>query len=351
VSPPQRPVLDATGMIPGVRHLVDSVTRIVAGVMAASIVLFTAYIVVDLIQGTDTILIRGPGALVLVACLMVWLWARHRYQPVLAGIAGLVFSTTVSICTTLVTQRTDTSFQIAMAYGLVIAVLNVLVWRSAPAILIGCVGAIGPPFLLMLSQHPSRDTLIDFTGVTVITIVLAIVILRVQQALVRELTDLQAQLVAEASLDGLTGLPNRKNWLARLAAWQGVNPGAAYEVLFFDLDRFKEVNDRLGHDAGDRVLVAFAQMLADLVPRDGMAARFGGDEFVAFVPGADGATDRFLVALATAIAGSDLRSLGVEVSVGRAAGLPGRGGEDVLWLADQALLESKRRAVHLPVPA
>ncbi|MGB3327602.1 MAG: GGDEF domain-containing protein, partial [Thermomicrobiales bacterium] len=263
----------------------DSITRIIGAVMIASILLFAGYTLVDWFQGTDTLPIRSVGTLVLIACTVAWFRARGRSRWAMAGIAGLVFSITISVCTTLVTAKTNTSFEIAMAYGLVIAVLNVLVWRPIPAVLVGCAGAIGPPFVLMLSQHPHTDTLVDFTGIAVITAVLAIVFMLVQRAIVRELSGLEADLVAEASRDSLTGLPNRRSWQAHIAAWQGANAGTPYDVLFFDLDRFKDVNDRFGHDAGDRVLVTFARMLAELVPDAGAVCRFGGDEFVAFVPG------------------------------------------------------------------
>lgn len=343
VNASPRPVVDSTGAVTGVRKISDSITRIIGAVMIASILLFAGYTLVDWWQGTDTLPIRGLGTLVLLVCMVLWVRARQRFLWVVAGIAGLVFSTTVSVCTTLVTAGTDTTFEIAMAYGLVIAVLNVLVWRSVPAVLVGCAGAIGPPFLLMLSQHPPQDTLIDFGGVSVVTVVLAIVVLLVQRALVRELRELESELIAEASRDSLTGLPNRRSWLACLASWQAANADHSYDVLFFDLDRFKDVNDRFGHDAGDRVLVIFAQKLAELIPDEGAVSRFGGDEFVAFVPGGGAVTDRFLAVLQSAIAATEMRELKVDVSIGRAAGSAETDGEDALWRADRDLLESRRR--------
>jgi diguanylate cyclase (GGDEF)-like protein/PAS domain S-box-containing protein len=86
--------------------------------------------------------------------------------------------------------------------------------------------------------------------------------------------------------DTLTGLPNRalaqdrlEHALARLAN-KDVGDGAMVAVLFVDLDRFKLVNDGLGHETGDELLVAVSQRLSNTVRRQDTIARFGGDEFV-----------------------------------------------------------------------
>ena len=85
----------------------------------------------------------------------------------------------------------------------------------------------------------------------------------------------------EANHDSLTQLLNRRAFDAAIAnaveSHGGVTPPAA--VLLLDLDRFKEVNDRLGHQTGDHLLQAFARGLHDALPPDAVSARLGGDEF------------------------------------------------------------------------
>ncbi|WP_345044789.1 putative bifunctional diguanylate cyclase/phosphodiesterase [Streptomyces sannanensis] len=110
---------------------------------------------------------------------------------------------------------------------------------------------------------------------------------------VTERVRLQAQLQHSAEHDPLTDLPNRALFTARvrraLGGRRASDPGTA--VLFIDLDGFKAVNDTIGHQAGDELLIQAAHRLAESVRSGDTAARLGGDEFAALILG-DGSRDR-----------------------------------------------------------
>ncbi|MFE3496825.1 putative bifunctional diguanylate cyclase/phosphodiesterase [Streptomyces sp. NPDC059169] len=110
---------------------------------------------------------------------------------------------------------------------------------------------------------------------------------------VTERVRLQAQLQHNAEHDSLTDLPNRALFTERvrqaLGGRRAGDPGTA--VLFIDLDGFKGVNDRHGHQAGDELLVQAARRLHESVRAGDTAARLGGDEFAALILG-DGSRDR-----------------------------------------------------------
>ena len=108
------------------------------------------------------------------------------------------------------------------------------------------------------------------------------------QARTRELDDANARLLYENSHDALTGLPNRSHLMHRLrCAWRDYQTrGEQLSVMFIDLDRFKVVNDSLGHHFGDMLLVQAAARLRDCLRSTDLLARLGGDEFAVLSPNA-----------------------------------------------------------------
>ena len=98
----------------------------------------------------------------------------------------------------------------------------------------------------------------------------------------RQLEDLQDQLREQADRDWLTGLYNRR-FLAAALERVGARPGML-SLAAIDLDHFKSVNDRFGHEAGDRVLIRAAQLLRATVRDTDVVARSGGEEFMVLMP-------------------------------------------------------------------
>ncbi len=109
-----------------------------------------------------------------------------------------------------------------------------------------------------------------------------------QDRITRAMADLaaqSAQLKALAFRDGLTGLSNRQLFNDRLAGALAGPHGTAVDVLLLDLDDFKEVNDILGHHAGDQMLIEVGRRLRACVRPNDVVARLGGDEFVVLLVG------------------------------------------------------------------
>ncbi|MEZ4266989.1 MAG: GGDEF domain-containing protein [Myxococcota bacterium] len=143
----------------------------------------------------------------------------------------------------------------------------------------------------------------------------------------------------EAELDPLTTLANRRGLNAQLAHQSGRQGG----LLMIDLDKFKLVNDQWGHEAGDRVLQEVAERLRSSVRPGDLAARFGGEEFVVVLPGANHETallvaNRIHAAIRAQPVSTPDASITVTASVGLAAGRIGPG---LLEAADKAAYTAK----------
>jgi diguanylate cyclase (GGDEF)-like protein/PAS domain S-box-containing protein len=176
---------------------------------------------------------------------------------------------------------------------------------------------------------------------------------------VTERVRLQAQLQHNAEHDPLTDLPNRALFTKRvqqaLSGRRASDRGTALRntaVLFIDLDGFKAVNDTIGHQAGDELLVQAARRLQEAVRQGDTASRLGGDEFAALIVGDctrdRSARERHIVELADRlrvtlsqpylIDGNDVR---VNASIGVAFAEPGLGAGELLRNADLAMYRAK----------
>lgn len=149
--------------------------------------------------------------------------------------------------------------------------------------------------------------------------------------------------------DALTGLPNRIHLVGAMddAATRAGSPGHGFALLFVDVDRFKDINDRFGHAIGDAVLVTLAGRLRHSVNRKDLVARLAGDEFVVLLDGISDSSTATAVAqrLREAVAAPmvfDGCSLRVGISVGVAVhGVDGDRPDDLLRAADLAMYRAK----------
>ena len=139
----------------------------------------------------------------------------------------------------------------------------------------------------------------------------------------------EQQVLKLARYDGLTGLPNRSMFVDELERTlaRARRSGQAFALFFIDLDRFKNINDSLGHDAGDQLLKVMATRLRELLRDSDLVARLGGDEFVVLLEGS------------------------VDAGRAGAGGAQGAGGDRRAGAHRRAQLPGHRQRRHQPVPA
>ena len=274
---------------------------------------------------------------VLVLLALAWVIAGAKWQDVMWMYPSAIPISVASGMTAFELARDDGRKRLqAQQIAMLVSGAHAVLYAFRALILPWLVAKFGFDFLMTASK------ITMYEGV-LYSVVLPMTLLR----LVRD--ESHGQLLQQSQTDFLTGLGNRR-WFFEQGARMIRDGGATRPVslLAIDLDHFKKINDRYGHETGDRVLTSFADIARSVLGADVLLARIGGEEFAALLPGHDlshakeagealvesfgetitlnasGAGIQATVSIGAAQAGSDIATLG-----------------DLLAAADQALYRAK----------
>jgi len=178
----------------------------------------------------------------------------------------------------------------ALCYGVGICARN----AGSPSIAIGQLGLVSLPIMVAAIWKGSLAFIALFVNILLLIPAMISITLNVFRVLRDSISaaETSAQLAEKmqtlARTDVVTGLANRAGLNhAMVETMMATQPGRRIALFWIDLDRFKEVNDLMGHPVGDRVLAEVARRLRNVSPEAATVARFGGDEFVIFCPDYD----------------------------------------------------------------
>lgn len=229
-------------------------------------------------------------------------------------------------------------------------------WALMGIFTIGAAQFVSKPFVANLSGGPG-DTAQDYIATAYAMYSQSLgAVLQVAVGLIMLLMllrDVMVELTARSETDMLSELFNRRGFEDRVTAHFATRaPERTMALVMADLDAFKSINDTFGHDAGDRVIAAFAALLRETTPSHAVAARMGGEEFAIFLPDTNlGAARLFAEAIRVRFATQMLPDLPAgrrcTASFGVAESVPGEAYADLRRRADAALYAAKRGGRNL----
>ena len=306
-----------------------------------------------------------PGtanALLFVACGMIWSAARLFHgRPVLWG--AMVVGATIWLAACLIPEFTHSSMARIVLSSIIVSVYTFLtaveLWRERRKNLLRRWPAIFVPMLhglVFLCPIPLASVLPDDNGIFALAsgwiaiFTLEVMLYVVGTAFIVLVLSKERSVRIHkdaASTDDLTGVLNRRGFLsgAALLIDRLEKRREPVSVLIFDLDNFKRINDGFGHAMGDETLRLFASVAGINMRASDLLGRFGGEEFVAILPGAANeaavAAERVRAAFQAAGVVVADQLLSATVSIGVAGGEPGADIIALIAAADRALYKAK----------
>jgi diguanylate cyclase (GGDEF)-like protein len=312
--------------------------------------------------------------LVLLHGMFLVLYGVHLLSPMTDVQAGLSFAlaTFTLLLVTIPRAQLDTAWFIGLLtlgntgvlFATVVEGTSTELWILGAVVLLLAMASYAPSILhlgmlssLVIGAYGAmlyRATLFQSDAVFVLPVLLCLTLVFVSrittaQAVIQRVVATEDNTSNRTLCDALTGLPNRAQFLervARVVQYGQYNPTFRYAILFVDLDGFKPINDRLGHKAGDAVLRHTAKLFQSCLRLGDMVGRYGGDEFTFLLNDVNGPSDAVRIAeriLAKLNASIDV---GEPVQVGASIGIVFNSrmhetAEDLIRDADRAMYRAK----------
>jgi diguanylate cyclase (GGDEF)-like protein len=314
-------------------------------------------------DGVATRLLANGSLLVGAASVVAGTLGRYGRRPPVVPLVAVVGLATASFTWFLLIQPSVVAriYAVNFGCGLLVLLLAVELWKIEKKkkfdhFLIGLFAVWGAQFFLRtplavaFEDYAVNDVNFFSTLYWVtLTFSVAFFLLIFAVAIVAAIAmDMQEELRAESFTDPLSGLLNRRGFNTSLekALHTAGDGGMPLALVVADLDRFKEINDRFGHAAGDQAIMSFAECLRAATGDDHVAGRMGGEEFAILLRGADlGMARLFAEGLRTSYAAKDIPGLPADRSLSASFGVavmqPGEDWESLLRRADRALYRAK----------
>ena len=312
--------------------------------------------------------------LVLLHVMFLVLYGFHLLSPITRLQAGLslALATVTLLLVTLPRAQLDTAWFVGLLTlgntGVLVATAvngtSTELWMLGAVVLLLAMASYAPSILhfsflssLVIGSYGvllQRATLLQTDAVLVLPALLCLALVFVSkitttQAEIRRIVGAEEPTRNTSLCDALTGLPNRRQFLERverIVQYGQHNPRFRYAILFVDLDGFKPINDRLGHQAGDAVLRHVAKLFQSCLRQGDVVGRYGGDEFIFLLnqvhddSEATSIAERILTKLQAPI------NVGEPVHVGASIGIAFRTNmnetaEELIRDADQAMYRAK----------
>jgi diguanylate cyclase (GGDEF)-like protein len=282
------------------------------------------------------------------ALLLIAAWYVRRVaragRTEATGICLIAVAAVSSVTLCLITYYNGNGVVQSMPLSIILPLLAIFFWPRTWHFVAGTVLSLAPPLVQLFVTDHSTNERFMFGQLALATVVVTAVMYYLVVRANRSIAQMSADIEYRAAYDGLTGLHNRSHWFERVtgayATCQAAGRPAA--LLFLDIDRFKQHNDQIGHVEGDRLLRNVATVLSEASAPDHILGRFGGDEFIVFMPNTTQVeADDYAARIRQAAARLETTAGNLAISIGAKESLPGEDLDQFISRADHAMFAAK----------